>query len=161
MSGHEAELGDGAGSFLMMWRLHCADFLNFIGYTAGGSLIFYWFTTYLHKFLVNTTAAGSQLQSSAIVLAEARSTNAPHPPSCVTKYTAATTTRPRPAATRTAALTPLDWRILYLAALLLPVAAWAQATTNVVIATELGDIVVALIYVDGSGEVRWARRISG
>jgi peptidyl-prolyl cis-trans isomerase A (cyclophilin A) len=33
---------------------------------------------------------------------------------------------------------------LYLAALLLPAAAWAQVTTNVVIATERGEIVVAL-----------------
>jgi peptidyl-prolyl cis-trans isomerase A (cyclophilin A) len=33
---------------------------------------------------------------------------------------------------------------IILAALLLPASAWAQATTNVVIATELGDIVVAL-----------------
>ena len=47
---------------------------------------------------------------SAIVLADARSTKALRPRSCVTKYTAATTTRPRPAAMRTAALTPLDCR---------------------------------------------------
>ena len=33
---------------------------------------------------------------------------------------------------------------IILAALLLPASAWAQATTNVVIKTELGDIVVAL-----------------
>ena len=41
-----------AGSFGVIWRDHRAAFLTVLGYTAGGSLIFYTFTTYMQKYLV-------------------------------------------------------------------------------------------------------------
>ncbi|MFE1600914.1 MFS family transporter [Methylobacterium sp. ID0610] len=44
-----------AGSMLAIWRNHRRAFLTVLGYTAGGSLIFYTFTTYMQKYLVNTT----------------------------------------------------------------------------------------------------------
>lgn len=37
-----------------LFRNHMPAFLTVLGYTAGGSLIFYTFTTYMQKFLVNT-----------------------------------------------------------------------------------------------------------
>ncbi|MEP6505811.1 MAG: MFS transporter, partial [Betaproteobacteria bacterium] len=43
-----------AGSFAVIWRDHRAAFLTVLGYTAGGSLIFYTFTTYMQKYLINT-----------------------------------------------------------------------------------------------------------
>ncbi len=33
---------------------HKRAFLNVVGFTAGGSLMFYTFTTYMQKYLVNT-----------------------------------------------------------------------------------------------------------
>ncbi len=44
-----------AGSMASIWRNHRRAFLTVLGYTAGGSLIFYTFTTYMQKYLVNTT----------------------------------------------------------------------------------------------------------
>lgn len=43
-----------AGSMSALFRNHKAAFITVLGYTAGGSLIFYTFTTYMQKFLVNT-----------------------------------------------------------------------------------------------------------
>ena len=43
-----------AGSFGAIWRDHRGAFLTVLGYTAGGSLIFYTFTTYMQKYLINT-----------------------------------------------------------------------------------------------------------
>jgi metabolite-proton symporter len=43
-----------AGSIGTLLREHPRAFLTVIGYTAGGSLIFYTFTTYMQKYLVNT-----------------------------------------------------------------------------------------------------------
>lgn len=43
-----------AGSFSVIWRDHRTAFLTVLGYTAGGSLIFYTFTTYMQKFLINS-----------------------------------------------------------------------------------------------------------
>ena len=43
-----------AGSFGAIWRDHRAAFLTVLGYTAGGSLIFYTYTTYMQKYLVVT-----------------------------------------------------------------------------------------------------------
>ena len=45
-----------AGSLSAILRDHPRAFLTVIGYTAGGSLIFYTFTTYMQKYLVNTAA---------------------------------------------------------------------------------------------------------
>ncbi len=44
----------GSGSIGALWRDHRPAFLTVLGYTAGGSLIFYTFTTYMQKYLVNT-----------------------------------------------------------------------------------------------------------
>jgi len=43
-----------AGSVGVLMREHKAAFFTVLGYTAGGSLIFYTFTTYMQKYLVNT-----------------------------------------------------------------------------------------------------------
>jgi MFS transporter, MHS family, dicarboxylic acid transporter PcaT len=43
-----------AGSFEVIWRDHRAAFLTVLGYTAGGSLIFYTYTTYMQKYLITT-----------------------------------------------------------------------------------------------------------
>ncbi len=43
-----------AGSFAVIWRDHRAAFLTVLGYTAGGSLIFYTFTTYMQKYLISS-----------------------------------------------------------------------------------------------------------
>jgi metabolite-proton symporter len=44
----------GAGSLGRLLREHPRPFLTVLGFTAGGSLIFYTFTTYMQKYLVNT-----------------------------------------------------------------------------------------------------------
>ena len=43
-----------AGSIAALFRDHKAAFFTVLGYTAGGSLIFYTFTTYMQKYLVNS-----------------------------------------------------------------------------------------------------------
>lgn len=43
-----------AGTLSNLFRHHKAAFFTVLGYTAGGSLIFYTFTTYMQKYLVNT-----------------------------------------------------------------------------------------------------------
>lgn len=43
-----------AGSLSAIFRHHTRAFVTVLGYTAGGSLIFYTFTTYMQKYLVNT-----------------------------------------------------------------------------------------------------------
>ncbi|GKT14430.1 metabolite/H+ symporter [Acidovorax sp. SUPP2522] len=43
-----------AGTMGGLFRHHKAAFFTVLGYTAGGSLIFYTFTTYMQKYLVNT-----------------------------------------------------------------------------------------------------------
>jgi MHS family alpha-ketoglutarate permease-like MFS transporter len=55
-----------AGSVLGLWRHHRAAFLTVLGYTAGGSLIFYTFTTYMQKYLVNT--AGFTIKTASNVM---------------------------------------------------------------------------------------------
>jgi len=52
-----------AGSFALIWREHRAAFLTVLGYTAGGSLIFYTFTTYMQKFLVNSAGMTAAVAS--------------------------------------------------------------------------------------------------
>jgi len=44
----------GAGTMAELFRNHKAAFFTVLGYTAGGSLIFYTFTTYMQKYLVNS-----------------------------------------------------------------------------------------------------------
>ena len=43
-----------AGTIKGLFSNHAAAFITVLGYTAGGSLIFYTFTTYMQKYLVNT-----------------------------------------------------------------------------------------------------------
>ncbi len=50
----ESRSNQEAGSVAGLFRHHKAAFFTVLGYTAGGSLIFYTFTTYMQKYLVNT-----------------------------------------------------------------------------------------------------------
>ncbi len=43
-----------AGTLSALFRNHSAAFFTVLGYTAGGSLAFYTFSTYMQKYLVNT-----------------------------------------------------------------------------------------------------------
>ena len=67
-----ARSNEEAGSFALIWREHRAAFLTVLGYTAGGSLIFYTFTTYMQKFLVNSAgmkeAAASSISTITLFL---------------------------------------------------------------------------------------------
>ena len=56
----------GAGSLAEIWRHHRAAFLTVLGYTAGGSLIFYTFTTYMQKFLVNSSGMSVRTASNVM-----------------------------------------------------------------------------------------------
>jgi MHS family alpha-ketoglutarate permease-like MFS transporter len=52
-----------AGSLGGLWQHHRRAFLIVIGYTAGGSLIFYTFTTYMQKYLVNSAGFDKEVAS--------------------------------------------------------------------------------------------------
>ena len=56
----------GAGTVGELFRHHKAAFFTVLGYTAGGSLIFYTFTTYMQKYLVNT--AGMPIKTASYVM---------------------------------------------------------------------------------------------
>jgi MHS family dicarboxylic acid transporter PcaT-like MFS transporter len=55
-----------AGSVAEIFRHHRAAFFTVLGYTAGGSLIFYTFTTYMQKYLVNS--AGLSIRTASHVM---------------------------------------------------------------------------------------------
>jgi len=55
-----------AGSVATLFKYHRAAFLTVLGYTAGGSLIFYTFTTYMQKYLVNS--AGMPVKTASNVM---------------------------------------------------------------------------------------------
>lgn len=55
-----------AGSVASLLRHHRAAFFTVLGYTAGGSLIFYTFTTYMQKYLVNS--AGMSIKTASYVM---------------------------------------------------------------------------------------------
>ena len=55
-----------AGSVAELFRHHKSAFFTVLGYTAGGSLIFYTFTTYMQKYLVNT--AGMSIKTASYVM---------------------------------------------------------------------------------------------
>ena len=57
-----------AGSFKGLWRNRKA-FLMVLGFTAGGSLTFYTFTTYMQKYLVNTTGMHANVASMVMTAA--------------------------------------------------------------------------------------------
>ncbi|MEG3087073.1 MFS transporter [Sphingomonas sp. PB4P5] len=52
-----------------LWKAHPREFMLVVGITAGGSLAFYAYTTYLQKFLVNTT--GFDRQTATMVMTAA------------------------------------------------------------------------------------------
>ncbi|EIK98121.1 metabolite:H+ symporter (MHS) family MFS transporter protein [Pseudomonas sp. M47T1] len=55
-----------AGSIVSLFKHHTPAFITVLGYTAGGSLIFYTFTTYMQKYLVNT--AGMTAKTSSFIM---------------------------------------------------------------------------------------------
>jgi MHS family dicarboxylic acid transporter PcaT-like MFS transporter len=55
-----------AGTIAGLFRHHKAAFFTVLGYTAGGSLIFYTFTTYMQKYLVNS--AGMSIKTASNVM---------------------------------------------------------------------------------------------
>ncbi|MCU1717957.1 MFS family transporter [Pseudomonas sp. 5P_3.1_Bac2] len=55
-----------AGSVKGLFRNHFGAFITVLGYTAGGSLIFYTFTTYMQKYLVNS--AGMPKSTASFVM---------------------------------------------------------------------------------------------
>lgn len=55
-----------AGSVAELFRHHKAAFFTVLGYTAGGSLAFYTFTTYMQKYLVNS--AGMSIKTATNVM---------------------------------------------------------------------------------------------
>jgi MHS family dicarboxylic acid transporter PcaT-like MFS transporter len=55
-----------AGTLTGLLRHHKAAVATVLGYTAGGSLIFYTFTTYMQKYLVNT--AGMSIKTASAVM---------------------------------------------------------------------------------------------
>jgi MHS family dicarboxylic acid transporter PcaT-like MFS transporter len=56
----------GAGTMRELFTHHKRAFLVVLGYTAGGSLIFYTFTTYMQKYLVNS--AGMSIKTASNVM---------------------------------------------------------------------------------------------
>lgn len=65
-SSSENRKHSGAGSVAELFRHHKAAFFTVLGYTAGGSLIFYTFTTYMQKYLVNS--AGLSIKTASNVM---------------------------------------------------------------------------------------------
>ncbi|MDH0728941.1 MFS family transporter [Pseudomonas sichuanensis] len=65
-SSAETRQNKDAGSISGLLRNHAGAFITVLGYTAGGSLIFYTFTTYMQKYLVNT--AGMNAKSASFVM---------------------------------------------------------------------------------------------
>jgi MFS transporter, MHS family, dicarboxylic acid transporter PcaT len=62
----ESRAHPGAGSVSELFRNHRAAFLTVLGYTAAGSLVFYAFTTYMQKYLVNS--AGMSVKTASAVM---------------------------------------------------------------------------------------------
>jgi MFS transporter, MHS family, dicarboxylic acid transporter PcaT len=65
-AGHGARDSKQAGSLIALLRDHPRAFLSVLGFTAGGSLVFYTFTTYMQKFLVNS--AGFSIATASDVM---------------------------------------------------------------------------------------------
>jgi MHS family alpha-ketoglutarate permease-like MFS transporter len=57
-----------AGTIRGLWA-HKGAFLTVLGFTAGGSLIFYTFTTYMQKYLVNTAGMHAKTASNVMTAA--------------------------------------------------------------------------------------------
>jgi len=57
-----------AGSVAEIFKNHKAAFFTVVGYTAGGSLVFYTFTTYMQKYLVNSAGMSVKTASSIMTV---------------------------------------------------------------------------------------------
>jgi len=57
-----------AGSVGSLLRNHTKAFVTVLGFTAGGSLIFYAFTTYMQKYLVNTVGMSTKTASGVMTV---------------------------------------------------------------------------------------------
>lgn len=57
-----------AGTIGGLLRNHLPAFLTVLGYTAGGSLIFYTFTTYMQKYLVNSAGMSIKVASNVMTV---------------------------------------------------------------------------------------------
>lgn len=57
-----------AGTIRGVWQ-HKGAFFTVVGFTAGGSLIFYTFTTYMQKYLVNTAGMHAKTASNVMTVA--------------------------------------------------------------------------------------------
>jgi metabolite-proton symporter len=67
-STEEARKNKDAGTLAGLLK-HKAAFMTVVGFTAGGSLIFYTFTTYMQKYLVNTAGMHAKTASSVMTFA--------------------------------------------------------------------------------------------
>jgi MHS family alpha-ketoglutarate permease-like MFS transporter len=67
-SSAQARASERAGSVMGILRHHRAAFLTVLGYTAGGSLIFYTFTTYMQKYLVNSVGLSVKTASNVMTV---------------------------------------------------------------------------------------------
>ncbi len=65
----ESRAGKEAGTMTELFRHHKAAFFTVLGFTAGGSLIFYTFTTYMQKYLVNSTGMSIKTASGIMTFA--------------------------------------------------------------------------------------------
>lgn len=63
---NESRASKEAGTIAGLFRNHKAAFFTVLGYTAGGSLIFYTFTTYMQKYLVNS--AGMTIKTASGIM---------------------------------------------------------------------------------------------
>lgn len=64
----ESRKAKDAGTIRGVWQ-HKGAFLTVVGFTAGGSLIFYTFTTYMQKYLVNTAGMHAKTASNVTTAA--------------------------------------------------------------------------------------------
>ncbi|AQX18147.1 MFS transporter, MHS family, alpha-ketoglutaratepermease [Bartonella sp. CDC_skunk] len=58
-----------AGSIRELWRNHRKAFFLVIGFTAGGSLTFYTYTTYMQKYLITTTGFDKHTATTIMTIA--------------------------------------------------------------------------------------------
>ncbi|WP_206239935.1 MFS family transporter [Novosphingobium terrae] len=63
-AGHEARESKDAGKLSALLAQYPRAFISVLGFTAGGSLLFYTFTTYMQKFLVNSSGLSIATASS-------------------------------------------------------------------------------------------------
>jgi MHS family alpha-ketoglutarate permease-like MFS transporter len=68
-SSAETRASKKAGSLAELFKHHKAAFITVVGYTAAGSLIFYTFSTYMQKFLVNTVGMHAKTASGVMTVA--------------------------------------------------------------------------------------------